>query len=171
MSRVTWQWLAGFTDGDGCIWMPPADSPEAMHPSRCHVTWYQTEARISILFAIEEFLDLHEVEVKWHLHKSQTNTLSPNKVWHLTVRGSDNVEFVLRQMKPYLIGPKREYAFRVLKRLKKLPRGRIYTKRAFCQRGHRMRGENVYVRPNGFRQCRQCIRLSELRRDRKKVPA
>lgn len=37
-------------------------------------------------------------------------------------------------------------------------------KRKFCSKGHAMSGNNLYFRPNGKRECRQCLRECDHRR-------
>lgn len=48
---------------------------------------------------------------------------------------------------------------------------RTSSRLAYCQRGHAMTDENVYVKPNGKRNCRECHRLRQAeRRQRLRVP-
>jgi hypothetical protein len=42
------------------------------------------------------------------------------------------------------------------------------TLQSFCRRGHEMTDENTYVYPNGARRCRECSKIHEANRPRRK---
>lgn len=113
MSRVTWEWLAGFTDGDGCITIP---SNAVRRPSQIKVTWYQADAAWMVLGEICNFLEEHGIE--YHLYPHPTDD-----VWQLRVQGCEPTEYVLKNLEPHLV-LKQGKAQRALEILATSPRGR-----------------------------------------------
>lgn len=119
MSRVTWEWLAGFTDGDGCIAIP---KNAVQRPSQIKVTWYQADAAWMVLGEITDFLEEQGIEYHLYLHPT-------DDVWQLRVQGAALTEQVLEMLEPHLI-LKQEKAQQALEVLRTSPRGRWRTERS-----------------------------------------
>src|SRR5580765_4153675 len=115
-SEVTWAWLGGFTDGDGCIFLSKRFE---QHPSQMHVTWSQNEKAIEILWAVHDFLTANGFEPLWYENKSNTTFRASASVWSLTIRGCGQCERLLTQLAPHLVSDaKFEKAQKALARLK-----------------------------------------------------
>lgn len=121
MNRVTWAWLAGFTDGDGCIYIPP----NAMQrPSQIKTMWYQSAKSTEVLDSIAEFLTDNGFEVRWYLHKGSAKKHAVGgEVWHLRVQGAAQNERLLEELEPFLV-LKHMKALTALEILAVAPRGR-----------------------------------------------
>lgn len=153
MSRVTWEWLAGFTDGDGCIHIPEI---AVKRPSQIKVTWYQRSSEGWLMEEIELFLAAYLVNTRRYIHHGSKIS---GEMIHLTVGNRIDTQLVLEELQPFLV-LKQNKANRALELLKfQPPAGNQPWLTGKCQRGHNIVDEqNVYTAPNGLRSCRLCRR-------------
>ena len=109
---MTWEYVAGFFDGEGNINMP--------HGLRCkpRVTFYQSGERgLDILYEISAFF---AYDVESHLYRISRKNPNSQIMYQLKIYGRDNVRRFLRLIYPYL-RVKRIEALDFLRYLKMFP--------------------------------------------------
>lgn len=98
-TNVTWQWLAGFTDGDGCI---QTNEEPRRQISAVRVSWGQKDEDAEVLDAISEFLASEGVIAC--VYKSAIVTQGhayPQAV--LSVANQAEVYVLLQRLAPFLV--------------------------------------------------------------------
>ena len=136
---VCWAYVAGFADGDGCIYVP-ANGKGAVrfelvqHPEQ---DW--------VLYEIQMFLETFGVSVKIYDGSADRFPKTTLKVFQ-----HDDVLFVFNRLLPYLI-VKRAKALEALRLLN----GRKRSTVTHCRNGHLWEG-NEYFNTKGVRQCKVC---------------
>jgi len=113
---ITWQWLAGFTDGDGCISMEV--SKGRYRYSR--IRWSQKESTSWVLDEILELLQKYDVKVT---DRNFSVAIKGHKYpqRELCITNAADTRFVLRKLLPYLV-VKRERAIEALEILDEVHR-------------------------------------------------
>jgi hypothetical protein len=97
---IGWKWLAGFTDGDGCICVHRTFD---QHPSQVSIHWVQAEEQIELLWAVKDFLDDRGIRNSWSENRTKRAT---SHVWSLNVYGLP-CKPILKGILPYLISEKK----------------------------------------------------------------
>ncbi len=141
LSDVTWQYLAGFTDGDGTMGMYGKK-----RGGDVRVAWLQAEANSWILVELMEFLDLHEISYKSYSREKEGRT-------YFTVRVTkrESVEFLLSMLEPHLI-LKRPLAQTILSQMGAV---KPWGDPVVCPQGH-LWSENLRMNNRGVRRCNAC---------------
>jgi LAGLIDADG-like domain len=142
---MSWKYIAGFLDGDGCIYVPPTSN------AAVRVEFSQKAEADLVLYQIELFLEKHGISSKAY----QTMSAGGNEQTTLKVFKSADALKCLKCLLPYL----------VVKQGKALEGIKFLTERAqkpratetHCKRGH-LWSENEYWYRD-VRQCRACKTL------------
>jgi hypothetical protein len=104
---VSWEWLGGFFDGEGCIEIKPQNYGRSLMTVRLSIAQYGKNSWI--LNEIKSFLEEYGVTVY----------LKPKSKGGLYVNPINDVKFVLNELLPYL-GVKRERAEECLKYIEEM---------------------------------------------------
>lgn len=91
---MTWQYVAGFFDGEGCVQYKPTHSCFNLQIT-------QSMKQDAVLFQIQEFLTSHAI-------RSQMQTRLDVRVRHLRITNAEGILLFLRQALPYLIVKKQK---------------------------------------------------------------
>jgi hypothetical protein len=114
---VTWQYVAGFVDGEGCISIKTAGLEKT--GTSFDITVSQAKSNDAVLFEIQMFLEEHGIFTRIHTKARK------NRNWddcsYLTIRRVRDVYEFLVLCLPYLI-VKREKALLVLREIEKKAR-------------------------------------------------
>lgn len=93
---MSWQYLAGFVDGEGCIRVYRSEQRRGI---ACVFRLGQCEANAWVLFEIQKFLSGHGVEVA--VKKYDKAGKSPE--YRMTIQNQKDFRFVLEKLQPYFI--------------------------------------------------------------------
>lgn len=111
---VTWEWLSGFVEADGCIWFVLG------HGRTPRVSVAQNNK--STLDKIQEFLATGGIKSTIRCQSAATRGCYSSKdSFQLEIQGSGNVEQTLRGMFPYMETEKKVKAQDILRFLKIYP--------------------------------------------------
>lgn len=93
--RISWAYLAGFTDGDGCIHIKTNEKGYL----EVRIRWAQRESTSVILDEIKILLRHYGISV------SDTSTVRHHKYYQreICVKNNGDVRFVLRKLLPNLV--------------------------------------------------------------------
>lgn len=138
---MTWQYLAGFTDGDGTMGMYGKK-----RGGDVRVAWLQAEQNSWILVELMGFLDIHEISYKTYSREKEGRT-------YLTVRVTkrESVLFLLSMLEPHLI-LKRPLAQTIIARMLA---AKPWGDATVCPKGH-LWSENLKINNRGARRCNAC---------------
>lgn len=101
-ARVSWAYLAGFTDGDGHIRVVDPREGRAASGAWVRVGWTQAEANVPVLDAIGEFLERQGVS-RFSRNKSVSISGRIFPAVELGVARQDEVYDVLSHLLPHLV--------------------------------------------------------------------
>jgi hypothetical protein len=150
-NRISWGWLACFTDSEGSIHY--SNSGRLLQ-----ISWSQSVKNEILLDVVADFLADRLIAFS----DSYGVNNSGVEFRRLVVGKQDSAQVVLERMLPYLI-LKREKAQEALKFLG-LKRKEAKRRKARCKYGHERTPENIYVHPKtGKRSCVQCRREASMR--------
>lgn len=109
-TKLTWEYIAGFTDGDGSVWFRLRGDGRC----DCAVEWTQREQHAFVLLEIQDFLSEHGI------HSTVRESYGLKVQWYLRVNRQMEVLYVLENLLPHLIvkAPKAVETIRVLNALK-----------------------------------------------------
>jgi LAGLIDADG endonuclease len=96
---MTWQYMAGFFDGEGCICVR-RNKADDKFCAYCTLAISQRTDRAAVLLEIKEFLEERGIVVK--INMSKAHSLSPKEQAEIVVVRRADVLKVLRRMLPYL---------------------------------------------------------------------
>lgn len=144
---MTWQYLAGFTDGDGSIYCY-----ENKGGRDVGVRWYQSGDEAWVLVEISDFLNSFGVETVLYEAMASETSLQKKPSFHLSVRFWRDSLVVINHLLPYLIvkKPNAEVALRYL--ADRVEKGKT------CKKGHERTEINTFTRKDGKTECRVCRR-------------
>jgi hypothetical protein len=149
VGNMTWAYLAGFTDGDGCISSGGTNSPLDFR-----IQWWQTVDEGWVLVEIQEFLEgfgIHSVLKAYEAGK--VGGKNSRAMARLTVHRRQDVLSVCKGLRKHLI-VKQDKADMVISAILALPLPP--SAREGCKRGH---SPNRQSRDsNGRRMCLECRR-------------
>jgi hypothetical protein len=94
--KISWQYVAGFFDGEGCIGMYPDPKYRS---TRVLVQMSQAEPQEQVLYEIQEFLSTHGISFTTRVVKPEGNRKPCHQLY--TVNRVVASEF-LKQVEPYL---------------------------------------------------------------------
>jgi hypothetical protein len=135
MSQMNWNYIAGFFDGEGYVFIP-ADGRGCVR-----VEFAQSLPQTHVLLEIQEFLEARGISTKFYLYGTKGS---------LKVFKHESAMAILEQLSKRTV-IKRSRVDEALALLKSRPRRTDQ----LCKRGHPWTG-NSYIGPNGIRQCRAC---------------
>lgn len=148
MEDQEWAWLAGIFEGEGCI-----------------VFTGKNSVTLSIGMTDRDVIDrVLELVGRGTIYRNKPKR-GYRPQFHWKVGHQDDVRFVLRGIRPWLGKRRGDKADGAMERMKKL------RKPGHCKRGHRMAGKNLYVGPQGERQCRACVKVREQERTERRRKA
>ncbi len=105
----SWEYVAGFWDGEGCIWMPVGKGRTVS------ASISQTDPKV--LIAIKEFLERQGLKPKLRKQSGKSKKAFNDKADHWTIlfQGTKKTSFLLEKLLPFLNTKKKIYAQDVLR--------------------------------------------------------
>src|SRR6266498_2550519 len=95
---MSWEYIAGFTDGEGHI----GSQTNEFGVSSFRVVLYQNVAQVEILHEIAEFLQASEIDARLYAAKRPVDKRHPTVGWYLSVRRQLDVYEFLTHARPFL---------------------------------------------------------------------
>lgn len=109
--KITWDYLAGFFDGEGCIFYEIYQYKKyKCHRFECHIT--QSQSRSEVLFLIKDFLKMKKIKSRIIFREPGTEKAEPQ--FRLIIGGMGYGKEFLEKIIPFLF-VKREKAKKALK--------------------------------------------------------
>ena len=111
MRKITWEYLAGFFDGEGTIYF----NPKLKKGVHTFVGVYQAEHQASVLYLIRKFLKENNIESKIYIRKEKRKGQNYRGV-SLEIGHKIEVLNFLKKIEPYLI-VKRNKCAKIIKEI------------------------------------------------------
>lgn len=109
----SWEYVAGFFDGEGCVWWCVARSaPQAS----------MTQVLPEVLYDIKDFLDQEKIVCKIRNQRRNVNSFQKTCTNVLDIQGRENCVKFLKALLPHLRTIKRDYAQDVIRFSKLFPK-------------------------------------------------
>jgi hypothetical protein len=147
---ISWQYLAGFTDGEGTIGYGGPGKGQAK------LSWAQSVANSVALDAVADFLDTEGISYSYKEYDASGNFADRGLRYKIiTVGGQQQVKQCLENMLPFLV-LKRERSVKALAHLGKKIQA-TNRRKVFCKEGHARTKKNTYRHPDGkYSICLKC---------------
>lgn len=148
---ISWEYLAGFTDGEGSI-------SYGNHGNQVQLTWSQSNVNIVALDAIVEFLEAHKISYSWDSRVNNTGC----EYSRVSIGSQSAVRKCLEEMVAHLT-LKQDRAIEALKFLNSKDRA-ASRRKSHCKHGHHRTKETIYIHPTtGKMSCKVCKSKSRMR--------